>query len=72
MRKRYYEMKRYYEILKTLPLDISFEELQQVARENNLDAIILFLLYNDRYIMEKRPDVFEELNEDIEPIEDWI
>jgi len=69
--------KRYYEILKTLPLDISFEELQQVARENNLDAITLFLLYNDRYIMEKRPDIFEELNEEIgveeiEEVEDWL
>ena len=66
--------KRYYEILKTLPLDISFEELQQVARENNLDAITLFLLYNDRYIMEKRPDIFEEvlkIDEMDEPI-DWL
>jgi hypothetical protein len=66
---------RYYYILKTLPLDLSFEELQQVARENNLDAIILFLLYNDRYIMEKRPDIVEVVfNEEIEveEIEDWL
>jgi len=67
-------MRKYYEVLKTLPLDISFEELQQVAKANNLDVITLFLLYNDRYIMEKRPDLIKEIEnmENIEPIEDWI
>ena len=65
-------MRKYYELVKFLSPSISYEEIEQISRREGLDPVLLFILLNDKYIKEKRPDVFEELNEDIEPIEDWI
>jgi len=67
-------MRRYYELVKLLSSSISYEEVEQICRREGLDPILLFLLLNDKYIKEKRPDVFEEVLkiEEIEEIEDWI
>ena len=66
--------RRYYEIVKLLPPDLLYEEIEKICRREGLDPILLFILLNDKYIKEKRPDVFEEVFkiEDIEEIEDWI
>ena len=56
--------KKYYEIVKKLPEDIGYEELERIAKEYNLNAIILFLIHNDFLIRKKREDIFRELMED--------
>ena len=67
--------KRYYEIVKNLPENISYEELERIAKEHNLNAVILFLIHNDFLIRKERADVFHELVEDEwfdYDIEDWL
>ena len=71
-------MRKYYEIAKKLPEDLSYEELERIAKEHNLNAVILFLIHNDFLIRKERADVFRELVEDewydydYENIEDLI
>ena len=70
-------MRKYYEIVKILSFTISYEEIEQICRREGLDPVLLFILLNDKYIKEKRPDVFKEMFKieediDIKPIEDWI
>jgi len=56
--------KKYYEIVKKLPEDIGYEELESIAKEYNLNAIILFLIHNDYLIKRRREDILRELMED--------
>ena len=70
-------MRKYYELVKFLSPSISYEEIEQICKLEGLDPVLLFILLNDKYIKESRPDLFKEIEniEDIEPIEhieDWI
>ena len=62
------------ELLNSIPLDASFEVVEQIAKKYKVSAIELFLLLNDKYIKTLREDMAKEIeiSTDFEPIEDWL
>jgi len=66
-----------YEIIYSLPTDLTFEDIEKIALALNVDAILLYLQYNDYVLKTLRSDLIKDLSEDdnidlIEEIEDWL
>jgi len=51
-------------------INSTFDEIEQAAKEVRVSPIALFLLVNDLTIKKVRPDIWEELEDDLEDLED--
>ena len=60
------------DIISSLPLNLCYEDIETIAKRLRMDPIAFYLMYNDYVIAKLRPDLANTLDEDIEPIEDWI
>jgi len=60
------------DILNSLPLNLTFEDVGVIAKRFGFDPISFYLMYNDYVIAKIRSDITEEIEEIEEIIEDWI